>query len=100
MAQAQHDTSDPMTPAWSRALALVQSSPYWWRDWDHPDDAETQRRDTFIDQASQYATYEDMPGDLKATYDAAYRVKQAAISQHQQRQQRHSEHREHRHRGH
>lgn len=98
---AQHYSPDPMTPAWSRALALVQSSPYWWRDWDHPGDAETQRRDTFIDQASQYATYEDMPGDLKATYDAAHRVKQVAISQQHQRQQRHSEHgghRGHRHR--
>lgn len=93
----QHDGPDPMTPAWSRALALVQSSPYWWRDWDHPTDAETARRDTFIDQAMQYASYDDMPGDLKATYDAASRAKQAAISRHQR--QRHSErhgHRRHR----
>lgn len=60
-------TPDPMTPEWSQDLAEVRMSPFWLR-W-----SDMERRDTFIEQASQYATYNDLPGHLKAIYQRAYR---------------------------
>ena len=58
---------DPMTPEFSRDLAEVRMSPYWLAD----EDDGMARRNTFIEQASEYATYEEMPGDLKAIFQAA-----------------------------
>lgn len=55
-----------MTPEFSRALALLQFSPYW-----HIESDGGQRWRTFIDQVSEYATYDDLPGDLKAIFEAA-----------------------------
>ena len=72
---APQQNPDSITPEWSRALAEVASSPYW-GDWD---DAEgTEHRDTFIEQALGYPTYDDLPGDLKVTFDRAYRAWRAA----------------------
>jgi hypothetical protein len=69
---------DPMTPAWSRALAQVGSSSYWgdWSDW-----ATKERRDMFLEQASQYATFDDLPGDLKAIFQAAERAMRSKRAQ-------------------
>lgn len=69
MTPQDNTTPNLVTPAWSRDLAEVQSSPYW-GDWS--DEAGRKRRDTFIEQALEYATYEDLPGDLKAIYQQAY----------------------------
>ncbi len=62
---SQKFTPDPMTPEWSRDLAVVGSSPYFrgeagWKRWD-----------AFLEQAEQYATYDDLPPELKAIYDKA-----------------------------
>lgn len=60
--------AEQVTPAWSRALAQVQSSPYW-GDWN--DAANVVRRDMFIDEALEYPSFAALPGDLKAIFEAA-----------------------------
>jgi hypothetical protein len=57
-----------MTPEWSRALALLQGSSLF----RGPDGME--RRERFFEAAAQYATYDDMPSNLKAMYQRASRA--------------------------
>ena len=63
----QEYTPDPMTPEWSRDLALLSSASFG-RGW-----TGLERRERFVEQAIQYATYDDLPPALKAIYDKASR---------------------------
>jgi len=57
-----------MTPEWSRALALLQGSPLF------RGREGMERRERFFGAAAQYATYDDLPSNLKATYQRASRA--------------------------
>jgi hypothetical protein len=57
----------PMTPEWSGQLAIAVHSPIW------QSLAGMERRDAFIAAATQYATYDDLPADVKAIYQEALR---------------------------
>src|SRR5260221_5215873 len=63
----QKYTPDPMTPEWSRDLALLSSASFG------RGSTGLERRERFVEQAIQYATYDDLPPELKAIYDEAYR---------------------------
>jgi hypothetical protein len=56
-----------MAPEWSHALALVCQSPLW-RGLEGID-----RKEAFVDEASSYASYDDLPPRLQAIYQAAAR---------------------------
>ena|SRR5579859_6912239 len=74
MALHPNPTPDKATPAWSRDLAVLS----------RPSAVSQERWRAFLESAVQYATYEDMPPELKAIYDTATRQLQQA-----QRQSRH-----------
>jgi len=63
----QEYTPDAATPEWSRDLALLNCSSFG-RGW-----ASKERCQRFMEQALQYATYDDLPPELKAIYDQAVR---------------------------
>ena len=56
-----------MTPEWSRALAVACQSPIW------RGLTGMERKAAFVEAASQYATYDEMPHDLQMLYDRATR---------------------------
>lgn len=62
-----NDQIDRMTPEWSRRLAEVAQAPVW------QSVEGIERKEKFIDAASHYASYDDLPPRLKATFDKALR---------------------------
>lgn len=70
----QRPTPDKATPAWSRDLATLTCP--W--GFDAPNASVRWR--AFLEDAIQYATYEDMPPALQAIYRRADRARNAGRS--------------------